>query len=141
VYFDPSHDLAVLEVPGLDAAPLVAAPSLRAGANAAIEGYPFGGPFSASGASIISVGITTVDDIFGKSPSDREVYTLGADVREGDSGGPVLTAEGAIAGIVFARDSTTSNVGYAMTMTEIAPVISRAAGLKAPVATGACIAG
>ncbi len=141
VYFDPSHDLAVLEVPGLDAAPLVAAPSLRAGANAAIEGYPFGGPFSASGASIISVGITTVDDIYGKSPSDREVYTLGADVREGDSGGPVLTAEGAIAGIVFARDSTTSNVGYAMTMTEIAPVISRAAGLKAPVATGACIAG
>jgi S1-C subfamily serine protease len=141
VYFDASHDLAVLAVPGLDAAPLGFSPSLRAGENAAIEGYPFGGPFSASGASIISVGVATVDDIYGKTPSDRDVYTLGADVREGDSGGPVLTGEGAVAGIVFARNSTTANVGYAMTMTEIAPVIARAASLTESVATGDCIVG
>jgi uncharacterized membrane protein required for colicin V production len=141
VYFDSSHDLAVLAVPGLDAAPLGLSPSLQAGQNAAIEGYPFGGPFSASGASIISVGVATVDDIYGKTTSDRDVYTLGADVREGDSGGPVLTGEGAVAGIVFARNSTTNNVGYAMTMTEIVPVISRATSLTEAVATGDCIVG
>jgi len=141
VYFDPSHDLAVLAVPGLDAAPLTFAPSLQAGANAVIEGYPFGGPFAASGASVISVGVATVDDIYGKTPSDRNIYTLGADVREGDSGGPVLTGEGAVAGIVFARNSTTSNVGYAMTMAEVVPVVSQAVDLTDQVATGDCIAG
>ena len=141
VYFDPSHDLAVLAVPGLDAAPLTFASSLQAGANAVIEGYPFGGPFAASGASVISVGVATVDDIYGKTPSDRNIYTLGADVREGDSGGPVLTGEGAVAGIVFARNSTTSNVGYAMTMAEVVPVVSQAVGLTDQVATGDCIAG
>lgn len=141
VYFDPSHDLAVLAVPGLDAAPLTFASSLQAGANAVIEGYPFGGPFAASGASVISVGVATVDDIYGKTPSDRNIYTLGADVREGDSGGPVLTGEGAVAGIVFARNGTTSNVGYAMTMAEVVPVVSQAVGLTDQVATGDCIAG
>jgi len=141
VYFDPSHDLAVLAVPGLDAAPLTFASSLQAGANAVIEGYPFGGPFAASGASVISVGVATVDDIYGKTPSDRNIYTLGADVREGDSGGPVLTGEGAVAGIVFARNGTTSNVGYAMTMAEVVPVVSQAVDLTDQVATGDCIAG
>ncbi len=141
VYFDPSHDLAVLAVPGLDVATLTLTSPLPAGATAAIEGYPYGGPFSASGASVASVGMSTVDDIYGKAPSDREVYTLGADVREGDSGGPVLTRDGAVAGIVFARDSKTAKVGYAMTTTEFQPLATQAVGMTNAVDTGACIAG
>lgn len=141
VYFDPSHDLAILAVPGLDVVPLALTSTLAAGATAAIEGYPYGGPFSASGASIVSVAVSTVDDIYRTSSSDREVYTLGADVREGDSGGPVLTGDGAVAGIMFARDSKTANVGYAMTMAEIQPVAVQAVGLSNPVGTGDCISG
>jgi S1-C subfamily serine protease len=141
VYFDPSHDLAVLAVPGLDVTPLALTSTLPVGATAAIEGYPFGGPFSASGASIAAVGTSTVEDIYGTSSSEREIYTLGADVREGDSGGPVLTSDGAVAGIMFARDSKIVNVGYAMTTAEIQPLATQAVGMTNAVDTGACIAG
>ncbi len=140
VYFDPAKDLAVLAAPGLSAAALDLGVTLPAGTDAAIEGYPFGGPFAASGASIVSVSTAAVDDIYGSSTSDREVYTLAAEVREGDSGGPVLTTQGAVAGIVFARNSTTANVGYAMTMSEVTPVAEQAPGLTDAVSTGSCIA-
>lgn len=46
----------------------------------------------------MQVGTAQVDDIYGTSTHPREVYTLAADVRQGNSGGPVLTLDGTVAG-------------------------------------------
>lgn len=141
VYFDPEMDLAVILVPGLDPAPLALADTLPAGSDAAIEGYPFGGPFTAGGASVVSVSTANVPDIYGAATTQREVYTLAADVKEGNSGGPLLTVDGAVAGVVFARNAQTANVGYALTMSELDPVAAEAAGLSDTVGSGDCIRG
>jgi len=141
VYFDPVDDLAVIAVPGLNAGALPLGDSLTAGDQAAFEGYPYGGPFSAGGADVIAVGSAQVADIYGDSRSPREVYTLAADVREGNSGGPLLSLDGRVVGVVFARSGDTQNVGYAMTMAEVTPVASQSAALTAPVSSGDCIAG
>jgi S1-C subfamily serine protease len=141
VYFDPENDLAVIDVPGLSAPPLTLTATLPAGATAAIEGYPFGGPFSVGGAAIDSVGTARVEDIYGTTETDREIYTLAAQVREGNSGGPVLTSSGAVAGIVFATSADSATVGYAMTMAELKPVAAEAGGLSTPVSSGDCIKG
>jgi S1-C subfamily serine protease len=141
VYFDPEMDLAVILVPGLSAAPLALATTLPAGSDAAVEGYPYGGPFTAGGASVVSVATAQVPDIYGANTTQREVYTLAADVREGNSGGPVLTVNGAVAGVVFARNANTANVGYALTMAELDPVAAQAPGLSASVSSGDCIHG
>lgn len=139
VYFDPIDDLAVIAVPGLDAAALPLGASLAATTDAAFEGYPYGGPFTSGAANVISVSSPAVPDIYGTSRAQREVYTLAADVREGNSGGPLLTLDGSVAGVVFARSGDTANVGYAMTMTELEPVTNQAAGLTETVSSGNCI--
>jgi S1-C subfamily serine protease len=141
VYFDPIDDLAVIAVPGLDAAALPLAATLAAGTDAAVEGYPYGGPFSSGAANVISVSSPAVPDIYGATRNQREVYTLAADIREGNSGGPLLTLDGSVAGVVFARSGDTTNVGYAMTMTELEPVTNQAAGLTEAVSSGACVSG
>lgn len=141
VYFDPVDDLAVIATDGFDVAPLVLGDNLAVGADGAVQGYPFGGPFTSGGAQVIAVSTQSAPDIYGDSSSPREFYTLAATVREGNSGGPLLSLDGEVAGIVFARSADNSEVGFAMTMTEVDPVAAEAAGLSAPVSSGDCVRG
>ncbi|RLP70295.1 serine protease [Mycetocola manganoxydans] len=140
VYFDPVDDLAVVAVAGLDAAPLAVSPTLGAGTQAAFMGYPYGGPFSAQAAEVLSSGSTLVGDIYGSNPVPREISTLAANVQQGNSGGPLLTTDGAVAGVIFAKSDATANVGYALAMEEVLPVIAQAPALTDAVASGSCIA-
>jgi S1-C subfamily serine protease len=141
VYFDPAKDLAVIAVNGLPADPLPLAENLPRGTVGVVDGYPYGGPFSTKPAKVLSVGTTSVDDIYGAAGGNREIYTLAADVREGNSGGPLLSADGAVAGVVFAKSADIANVGYALTMTELSPVAAQATGLTATAPSGTCVRG
>jgi S1-C subfamily serine protease len=141
VYFDPATDLAVIAVDGMTTPPLPLASTLPPGSTAVVDGYPYGGPFTTGAARVLSITTTTVDDIYGGPGAAREIYTLAADVREGNSGGPLVTTSGAVAGVVFARSADLANVGYAMTMTELAPVAAQAPTLSEPVAPGVCVRG
>jgi S1-C subfamily serine protease len=141
VYFDPVDDLAVIAVDGLDVSPLDLTSNLPAGSPAVTAGYPFGGPFTASASQVISVSQQLVGDIYGQDPSLRQVYTLAADVNHGDSGGPLLSKSGDVAGVVFATSTETDNVGYALAMDEVQPVATVAPSLSASVTTGGCISG
>ena len=139
VYFDPVLDLAIIAVDGLDAGPLPLSDTVSQGTDAAVQGYPYGGPFTSGAARVLQVGTAQVDDIYGNSAQPREVYTLAADVRQGNSGGPLLTLDGAVIGVVFARSADTANVGFAMTMTELDPVAGQASALTTTVSSGECI--
>ncbi|CAN5629814.1 MarP family serine protease [soil metagenome] len=139
VYFDAQDDLAVIYVPGLTAGPIPLGDTLGAGSDSAIAGYPYGGPFASGAASVISVGTAAVDNIYGRPGSSREVYTLAADVRQGNSGGPLLSLDGEVVGVVFAKSGDTANVGYAMTMLELDPVAAQASGLSSAVSSGECV--
>ena len=139
VYFDPVHDLAVIRVDGLEPAPLAPGPDLASGATAVTNGYPFGGPFDADPAVVISLGPQLVVDIYGRSPAERQVYTLASVVQSGEAGGPWLDLDGRLAGVIFAKGVESENVGYAVAMTDVLPVISAAAGLVEPVSSGSCV--
>ena len=139
VYFDPVGDLAVIAVPELGAVPLTVAGELAAGDAAVVQGYPFGGPFTAGAASVQMVADVPVPDIYGSSEAIRRIYAMAATVQPGNSGGPVLTPDGAVAGVVFARADDGSAVGYAMTTVELMPVLAEAPDLSAPVSTGVCV--
>lgn len=139
VYFDPEDDLAVIAVDDLGVAPLVVAPTLAPGAAAVALGYPLGGPFTSSPAGVLSVATVPVDDVYGQRQVLREVYSLQASVRPGNSGGPLVTGDGRVAGVVFARAIDDPDRGYAMTTAELAPVAERAPALSEPVSSGSCV--
>jgi S1-C subfamily serine protease len=139
VYFDTRHDLAVLAVDGLPAEPLALSADLPAGSPAAFAGYPHGGPFQSKPATVRDITTVLVPDIYGNSPASEEIYRLAGDVQPGNSGGPLLTTEGQVAGVIFAKATSDAEVGFAITMDDLTPVVSQAPGLSAPVSSGQCI--
>lgn len=139
VYFDSQHDLAVLAVDGLRSAPLPLGSDLPAGSPAAFAGYPHGGPFQSKPATVQDIATVLVPDIYGDNPEPEDVYRLAGDVQPGNSGGPLLSTDGLVAGVVFAKATTGSSVGYAITMTDLRPVAAQASGLDSPVSAGRCI--
>lgn len=140
VYFDPVDDLAVIAVDDSGTSALPLAPVQGVGATGVVQGYPLGGPFTMGAAEVVSVGTAPVPDIHDSSVALREVYALAAFVQPGNSGGPLLTMSGEVAGVVFARGADDADRGYAMTTTELAPVAEVAPSLTSPVSTGACTA-
>lgn len=141
VYFDPVDDLAVIAVSGLSAPPLQRTSNLAPGSRAVTDGYPFGGPFDSDPAEVISVDTLRVANIYGQDPSARQVYTLASDVQQGESGGPLLSETGLVAGVIFAKAASTANAGYALAMEEVEPVATQAASLSASVPSGNCVRG
>jgi len=137
VYFDPTDDIALVAVDDLGAPALVLG-DLAVGDAAVVQGYPHGGPFTSGGASVLSIGVVDVPDIYDAASSPREIYSLGADVQPGNSGGPLLTSAGAAAGIVFARGEDGTARGYAIAMSELEPALAATDDDSAAVATGAC---
>ncbi|KAD4060135.1 MarP family serine protease [Arthrobacter yangruifuii] len=138
VYFDPSRDLAVLAVEGLSADPVPLGEPLADGTTAAFAGYPAGGPFRLQAANIEGLSSVAVRDIYGTSPEVLEVYTLAANVQQGNSGGPLLDVDGRLAGIIFAKTTSDQPIGYALSLAEVAPVVDGAPGYSTPVSAGRC---
>lgn len=134
VYYDAATDLAVLAVGDLDAAALPLGSQLTRGAGAAVQGYPFGGPFVSLPATVAEV--TPIPRADGSL--SREVYALTADINQGNSGGPLLNPDGAVVGVVFAKSAVVDDIGYALTLAELAPVAAAAPGLGDSVSTGVC---
>lgn len=137
VYFDPDTDIALLRAPDLDAPPvdLFLAPVDR-GTSVVTAGFPGGGRFTAMPARVREVATTRGDSIYGEPGVRREVYVLRGQVEPGISGGPVLTEDGRVAGMVFAAGIDEPEVAYALTSQVIAEA-SAVAG-DAPVDNGSC---
>lgn len=139
VYFDPNRDLALLAVDGLNASPAPVGAVMSPGEEGYVMGYPAGGPFVAGPALVQARAVSTVNNIYGASPSDLEIYQLGADVRQGNSGGPLVNADGDVAGVVFARAMEGGDVGFAVTAEGAGDVLSDPGSFTETVSTGQCV--
>lgn len=140
VAFDPDLDLAILDVPGLSAPALDRDSSLATGESAVVAGFPRGGPYRTepvrSAGEVNALG----RDIHDQNPVTRQIYVLHGTVQPGNSGGPLLTAEGNVAGTVFAKSLADDETGFALTDAATDSLLDRAAGLDSPVSTGSCAA-
>ncbi|MGS2808113.1 MarP family serine protease [Nocardia sp. MW-W600-9] len=140
VLFDPSKDIAVLDVPGLTAPVVPQAPqAASSGESAIVLGYPGGGPYTASAARVRETLDLTGPTIHRDGTVEREVYTVRGQVRAGNSGGPLVDTEGQVLGVVFGAAVTDDDTGYVLTLREIAPELAAAQTNDGPVPTGACV--
>jgi S1-C subfamily serine protease len=136
VLFDPDRDVAVLYVPGLRAPVLNFDTLANRGQAAVVAGYPQDGSLNLQAATVGNRVRATGQNIYNDSTVTREIYSIRSTVRPGNSGGPLLTTDGRVFGVVFARSTSDSETGYALTADEVAGDATRAATATAPVDTG-----
>jgi hypothetical protein len=139
VWFDPNVDLAVLQVNHLAGKPLTIADSPAGnGTPGVVLGYPGGGGFDAEAAAVIDHFTAVGRNIYGQGATSRDVYSLKAHIIPGNSGGPVLGADGSVLGIVFATSTSYTNVGYALSGHQVASEVAQATQSTTVRNTGAC---
>ncbi|HTW21435.1 MAG TPA: MarP family serine protease [Mycobacteriales bacterium] len=129
VLYDPERDVAVLDVPGLNGTPLSFAGPVGRGKSAIVLGYPENGPFTARAARVRGVQDARGPDIYQDREVTRQIYSLYSTVLPGNSGGPLITPAGRVAGVVFAAAVGDPRTGYALTAHEVAP--DAVSGLRA----------
>lgn len=140
VSYDPETDLAVLRVPDLGLPALDFDPAaVRSGTDAIVAGFPLNGPFTPVAARISTSFQLRGPDIYGAQTVLREVYTLRGVVRPGNSGGPLLAADGRVIGVVFGTAPDVTDVGYALTGAEVQDELTAGRTDSSVESTGACV--
>ncbi|MBO0652566.1 MarP family serine protease [Streptomyces triculaminicus] len=120
VLYDWRRDIAVLDVPALDAPALPFAGSdAQSGKSAIVAGFPENGSYDVRAARVRSRVQAKGPDIYHRGNVRRDVYSLYATVRQGNSGGPLLTPDGEVYGVVFAKSLDDPDTGYALTADEV----------------------
>ncbi len=136
IVYDPERDLAVLDADGLGQEPLPLG-HIDTGARGITIGYPGGSERPRVAPVTITERRTAVGrDIYGIDETERQVLFLAASLEQGDSGSPVIDAEGRVVAIVFAVSPDRSTTAFALDREELDAVLGapRVTG-----ATGSCI--
>ncbi|HXB63687.1 MAG TPA: MarP family serine protease [Solirubrobacteraceae bacterium] len=136
IAFDPTYDLAVLRVPGLDLPTLTLASNPSAGTAGAILGYPENGPFDVQAGRIGATEQVLTQNAYGEGSVERLLTPLRGLVRPGNSGGPVVSTAGQVLSTVFAGTTGGGPAGgYGVANATVAHELE---GADEPVSTGRC---
>lgn len=127
VHYDSDLDVAVLAVQGLGRPFLRFDKTGEAQDDAAVLGYPNDGPYNVQAARIRGEQRLRSPDIYGSGSVIREVFSLRSLVRPGNSGGPLLSVDGDVLGVIFAASVSDRDTGYALTADQVSR--SAAAGI------------
>ena len=139
VLYDPARDVAVLRVPDLGVRPMpFADEAVDTNDDAIILGYPEDGPFFAGAARIRDRMEIRGPDIYGGTMVTRQVYSIYGDVRSGNSGGPLIAADGSVLGMIFAAAVDQSQTGFVLTAEEVSGDARQGRTATAAVSTGEC---
>jgi S1-C subfamily serine protease len=110
----------VLYVPGLNLSPLRFAGQARPGDNAVVAGFPLDAQtLHTAPARIGGIQNAQGPNIYQTSTVTRQIYEIRAVVESGNSGGPLLSPDGTVDGVVFAAAVGVSDTGFALTATQV----------------------
>jgi S1-C subfamily serine protease len=139
VLYDSDLDIAVLAIPDAGVPHLKLDTEARPNDDVAVVGYPEDGPYDVQAGRIRAQQRLRSPDIYGEGTVIRQVYSLRGLIRPGNSGGPILTSGGDVAGMVFAASVSDRDTGYALTAAQLAESAARGVTEEAPVDTGTCV--
>jgi S1-C subfamily serine protease len=138
VLYDPQVDIAVLYVPGLKLTPLQFDYQAHSGDSAIVAGYPLDRGLTPSAARIGGTQTAIGPNIYQTGTVNRQIFEIRADVKPGNSGGPLLSPAGKVYGVVFAAAVDTADTGFALTASEVAADARLGASTKDHTFTGTC---
>jgi S1-C subfamily serine protease len=137
VYYNSDIDVAVLDVD-------IEGPVVHFDTNgkerqaAVVLGYPNDGPFDAEPARIRQIQRLRSPDIYGRGTVTREVFSLRGKVRPGNSGGPLVSMNGHVLGVIFAASVSDKQTGYALTADQVSGAAARGLQATTQVSSGNC---
>ena len=105
-----------------------------------MAGYPLDGPYTLTPARVRALIQLRGPNIYSSDTVTREVYTLRSQVRPGNSGGPLLAPDGTVLGVIFGAAIDETDVGFALTAAEVAPVVQAGLTDDSAASTEACTA-
>lgn len=117
---DPAIDVALLQIPARDSLPVAAlgdSDSLRVGEWVCAIGNPLGYVHS------VTVGVVS---FLGRKLFDQSLdayIQTDAMISFGNSGGPLINAQGQVVGITTAISAQASNIGFAIPITQVVAVL------------------
>ena len=138
VYYNSDLDIAVLAVDGLDRPFLQFDKGGDPRDSAAVLGYPNDGPYNVQAARIRGEQRLRSPDIYGDGTVVREVFSIRGLVRPGNSGGPLVSEDGDVLGVIFAASVTDRDTGYALTAEQVAQGAAQGIAGDSEVGTGDC---
>jgi S1-C subfamily serine protease len=139
VLYDWERDIAVLDVPDLSAPVLrFSGKDASSGDSAIVAGFPENGAYDVRAARVRDRITANGPDIYHRGTVGRDVYSLYATVRQGNSGGPLLTPGGKVYGVVFAKSRDDEDTGYALTADEIQEDIAEGRAVNQQVGSDSC---
>lgn len=141
VYYNPEVDIAVLRAENLGLEPLAWADGpAYTGDDAVVMGFPHSGPFTANAARIRERVNIAGPDIYSNSRVERESYILRGTVVQGNSGGPLISPDGRVLGLIFGASVDDTDTGYAITAEEVRSHIGDVTRFENSVDTQECVA-
>jgi hypothetical protein len=138
IAFDSKNDIAVLRVDGLGGHSIPLAAQAPAGRSAAVLGFPQNGGYTVTPARVGATQQVISQDAYGRGPVTRLMLLLRGHVRHGNSGGPMVDAQGRVVGTVFAATAGgRRHGGFAVPNSVVKQILGSAHGT---VDTGPCSA-
>lgn len=140
VHYDAQTDIAILAVPDLEAKPLeFRTDEIQPGEDGIVLGYPLDGPYTASEARVRErIRMLRGPDIYDAQTVTRDVYTVRAKVRSGNSGGPLVDPQGRVMGVVFGAAVDDQETGFVLTADEVAEEVAKAPTMVRRASTQTC---
>ncbi|XVV04150.1 MarP family serine protease [Actinosynnema sp. CA-248983] len=140
VHYDAQTDIAILAVPDLEATPLqFRTDEIKQGEDGIVLGYPLDGPYTASEARVRErIKMLRGPDIYDATTVTRDVYTVRAKVRSGNSGGPLVDPQGRVIGVVFGAAVDDQETGFVLTAQEVADEVAKAPTMVRRASTQTC---
>ena len=139
VLYDEDLDIAVLSLPDTGTPHLALDAEVEPRDAVAVLGYPEDGPYDVQSGRVRAEQRLRSPDIYGEGTVIRQVFSLRALIRPGNSGGPIVTSGGDVAGMVFAASVSDQDTGYALTADQVAESAAAGVTRQAPVDTGTCV--
>jgi S1-C subfamily serine protease len=138
VLYDPDLDIAVLALDDEGHPHLSFDTNAAAGEGVAVLGYPQDGPYDVEAARIRAEQRLRSPNIYGEGSVVRQVFSVRGKIRPGNSGGPLVSSEGDVVGVVFAASVTDDDTGYALTAEQVGQAAAQGLANTDEVGSGAC---